>query len=101
MVLDLVDGGDDLGLWQELLKVLFAVLLHEVCKSVQFCSTWIESGCGQETYVADTNGLGLAGSKDILHLLPRLDVVPLAVDVASAVGVSWELVMITYNWRRN
>lgn len=60
VVLDLVDGGDDLGLLEELLEVLDAV-------------------------VGDTDSLDLAGVKKLLHRLPCVDVSPVLNDITRAV----------------
>ena len=62
--LDLVDGGDDLGarVIEELLKVL-------------------------DAEVRDTNVADLAGSRELLHLLPCLDEVPVREVLGCVVGV--------------
>lgn len=61
VVLDLVGGGDDGGLGQELLQVLDAV-------------------------VGDADGLDLAGADELLHALPGRDVGVTVDDVPRAVG---------------
>ena len=63
VVLNLVGGGDNGGLRQELLEVLDAV-------------------------VGDTNGLDLAGADELLHALPGGDVGVAVVNVARPI---WEL----------
>lgn len=69
MVLDLVDGGHDLGLGEELLEVDLGVVGH-------------------------ANGLGLARLDERLHLLPGGDVVVVPGDVALAVGQLGEAVVV-------
>lgn len=61
VVLNLVGGGHDGGLWEELLQVLHAV-------------------------VGDADGLDLAGADELLHALPGGDVRVAVNDVARAVG---------------
>lgn len=87
MVLDLVDGGDDLGLGEELLKVSLAVLQQVLAIGVCI------SG-GNATYVADADTLDLASLGELFHLLPGFDVVPVTQDIAGAVRESRELVVI-------
>lgn len=60
VVLDLVGGGDDAGLGQELLKV-------------------------RDTAVGDTNGPGLASAHELLHALPGGNVGVAVVNVAGAI----------------
>ena len=88
VVLNLVDGGNDGGVGQKLLEVLDAVLQR--CVSLR--RDLLARGTA---YVADTNGLGLAGGDKLLHLLPGVDVVVGADDVSRAIGVGRELVMVT------
>lgn len=61
VVLDLVGGGDDARLGQELLQILDAV-------------------------VGDADGLDLAGVHEILHALPRCDMRVAVDDIPRAVG---------------
>lgn len=72
VVLDLVGGGDDGGLGQELLKVLDAV-------------------------VGDTDGLDLAGAHELLHTLPGGDVGVAVDDIPRAVGQLGEDGVVPWN----
>lgn len=88
VVLNLVDGGDDGGVGQKLLEVLDAVLQR--CVSLRR-----DLLARAAAYVADADGLGLAGGDKLLHLLPGVDVVVGADDVSRAIGVGGELVVVT------
>lgn len=71
VVLDLVDCGHDRAMWQKLFEIAFAV-------------------------IADADALCLAGLEELLHQLPRLDVVVVPDNVALAIGKGGELVVVTY-----
>lgn len=49
----------------------------------------------EKAYVADTNALGLAGSGQLLHLLPAIDVVVRSDNISGTVLLGGELVMVT------
>lgn len=86
VVLDLVDGGDDLGLSEELLEVFLAVL-----RDVLIIGVYMSE---DEAYVADTDTPDPASLSEFLHLLPGVDVVPVTHDIAGAVRESRELVVV-------
>ena len=82
VVLDLVDGRQNLARGQQLLEVAFAVLRESAGEIKQ------EEGTRghRRAYIAHANGFGLAGLEDGLHLAPGLEVAEVADDVALAVG---------------
>lgn len=66
--LHLVGGGDDLGDSEQLLQV-------------------------GDAPIRDTDGLGFAGGRDLLHQLPSLFGSPFAVDSSRAVLIEWDLLV--------
>jgi hypothetical protein len=71
VVLDLVDGGDDLSHGEQLLEVLLAV-------------------------VADADGLDLAAVDECFHLLPCLAVVPAVDHITGSIRELREAVVVAY-----
>lgn len=51
-------------------------------------------GQNASTYVGNTDSLGLASRRELLHQLPRVDVVVGVNDVPRAVGVLGELLIV-------
>jgi hypothetical protein len=47
------------------------------------------------TYVADTDTASLAGSRELLHELPAIDVVVVSDNISGAVRLLGELVVVT------
>jgi hypothetical protein len=92
VVLDLVDGGNDGGVGEELFKVALAVLFTRG-KEVR-CGS-IDEGWGEgETNVGNADGPGFARLEQLLHLLPSVDVVVAADDVTLAIGEFGEAVVV-------
>lgn len=73
VVLDLVDGGNNGGLGQELLEVL-------------------------DTVVGDTDGLDLAGASELLHALPGGHMGVIVDDITGAIFELGEEVVVTWTW---
>lgn len=94
VVFDLVDGWDGGGHCEELLEVSLAILLHV---SLFFLSSYLTrlvyTG---ETYIANADATDFAG-RESPHLLPGFGVVPVAEDVALAVGEGRELFVVSLN----
>lgn len=94
VVFDLIDSGNNLGMGKEFLEVLLAILARS--QPLQRREEAHVAHLSQSTYIAHPNGLGFATCQNLLHLLPGLDVAPALDNVARAIGMSRELVVIAY-----